>query len=545
MRPIATIDCETDPFLFGRIPLPFVWGFYSESGFEIFYSTNQLINRIKNFKGIIYAHNGGKFDYHYLLDTLEPEQEILIINGRIAKFKIGEAELRDSWLNLPVPLAAYKKDEIDYSKFEKSVRDKHMPEIVKYLEGDCKYLYDILKTQIDDYGLKISLPSSAFNFWHKNFSNIDKIPKSSKSFFNKFKPFYYGGRVECFQKGVFHGRFKSFDINSAYPFAMQHEHPFGDKYSVLSKLPKKISDIKKSFIIITCESIGAFPFREKTGLSFPNSNETKTFFITGWEYLAAINVGNLKNYKIETVYTFEQTINFKDYVEHFFNQKAAFKNIDEARYLLAKLYMNSLYGKFAMDGSDHIEYMTCEPEDVMDYIDAGMYFCGELGNLALVGKDVPEERQSFYNVATAASITGFVRAYLFEHIKKAKGVMYCDTDSITCEDLPCNIGKKLGEWENEGIYTSGAIAGKKMYAYKYDEKFRKEKNIDKRYKIASKGVKFTEKEIFAIAEGKKIIYKKDAPSFSITKPADFQAALLEKESVANDKLFITREIQLT
>lgn len=521
MKTIATIDCETDPFLFGRIPVPFIWGFYTEKFYKVFYKTYDLIEFIKTFDGIIYAHNGGKFDFHFLLDALEPEQKVLIINGRLSKFKIGKCELRDSWLLLPVPLAAYKKDEFDYKKLERDERSNHMPEIEQYLYNDCKYLHEIIKTQIDNYGLKISLPSSAFTFWYKNFSNIDKMPKSTKKFFEKFQPFYYGGRVECFKKGVINNVFKSYDINSAYPYAMQQEHPFGYKYIQRTVLGKNHDEIKRSFIAFRGTSFGVLPFRTKTGLSFPNDDVIREYYCTGHELQQGIETGTIRIHNIITVYEFEQTINFKNYVEHFFKQKQIHKNTDEALYLLAKLYLNSLYGKFAMDGSDHIEYITSEAFDIPDKIDSGYDFHGELGNLALMGKPVLEESQSFYNVATAASITGCVRAYLYKHLNTAEGLLYCDTDSIVCKNLPCDLGKELGQWNCEGEFSGGAIAGKKMYAFKY-------KNSNK-YKIASKGVKLGHKDIYRVAEGETVVFNKDAPVFSIHK----------------EPVFLTRNIRMT
>lgn len=112
----------------------------------------------------------------------------------------------------------------------------------------------------------------------------------------------------------------------------------------------------------------------------------------------------------------------------------------------------------------------------------------------------------FYNVATAASITGFVRAFLMKSIQATQNPLYCDTDSIVCENASkLLIGDKLGEWKSEGTGNLGAIAGKKLYAF----------NIGKEWKIASKGCKLTKDQIFAIARGESITYEPIAPTFSI------------------------------
>ena len=119
---------------------------------------------------------------------------------------------------------------------------------------------------------------------------------------------------------------------------------------------------------------------------------------------------------------------------------------------------------------------------------------------------MPEERQRYYNVATAASITGAVRAYLLEHMHQCAEVFYCDTDCIIGNGFKGKIGDALGDWELQGKYVRGAFAGKKMYAlYKSDGE----------EKIACKGVKITAQDIFSLAMGKTIRHIKDAPSFSL------------------------------
>jgi hypothetical protein len=515
LRKYGTFDCETDPFKFGRVPKPFLWGLYTDQGFEWFKTTEDFIDRIKNFKGILYAHNGGKFDFHFLFDYITPQDKIMVINGRIAKMKIGDCELRDSYLLLPVPLSAYKKDEIDYEKFEEYNRKIYLTEIVSYLHGDCKYLYDILSVNFEDYGQKLTLATSAFNFWHKNYAKVEK-PQTNRYFFEHFKPFYYGGRVQCFQKGIINKPFKMYDINSAYPFAMKSEHPYGTLYKIESKLNEK--DMERKFIRFKGISNGVLPYREKGKLLFPTDNSPREYFATGWELRLGLEKGLVKINKIERVYNFTRKISFGDYVDHFFKLKAASKDIDDARYLLAKLYMNSLYGKFGQSSLDHKEYTLISPEYISDFLasNENSLFEGELGAFALMSVPIDEKNMKFFNVCTAASITGFVRAYLYDQILKVKNPIYCDTDCVVCEDGDFNVGKELGQWGFEGNFRSGAIGGKKLYAFEYEVAKKSQT-----HKISSKGVKLNAKQIYSIARGEEIEYKNDAPSFSIHKDVEF------------------------
>lgn len=510
MKKFATADCETDPFKFMRVPKPFIWGFYTENEFQYFYETKDFVDYIKNYKGIIYFHNGGKFDIHFLLEYVTEQDKIMVINGRIAKIKIGLAEIRDSYLLLPVPLSAYKKDEIDYNKMELENRKANMNEIVSYLEGDCKYLYEILEKQFQEYGQKLTLASSAFDFWFKEKSNLKYKPQTSRYYFEQFKSFYYGGRVECFKKGIIEKEFQVFDINSAYPYAMQFNHAYGNEYECLNKLP---SDLELCFCDIEAISSGGLPFRDKTGLKFPNDNIIRNYKVTGYEIKNALELNKLKIIKINRIYKFLNSISFKDYVEHFYKLKSELKGVDDAKYLLAKLYLNSLYGKFGQSSLDHREYELIDRKYIAGYIEAGFEYEGEIFNFALMSKIINDNKMKFYNVATAASITGFVRAYLFKNICNVINPIYCDTDSLACEGFKGTVGKELGEWEKEGDFERGAIGGKKLYAFKY-------KNQDK-YKISSKGARLNQKEIFSIANGEEIIYKNIAPTFSLTKQPNF------------------------
>ena len=92
MKKIAVIDAETDPFRKGRVPKPFVWGFYDGETYLDFWTddVHEIIKFLQNEEYIVYAHNGGKFDYHFMLDYINLYEDISIINGRLAKFYIGE-----------------------------------------------------------------------------------------------------------------------------------------------------------------------------------------------------------------------------------------------------------------------------------------------------------------------------------------------------------------------------------------------------------------------------------------------------------------------
>jgi hypothetical protein len=514
-RKIATVDCETDPFEIGVFPKPFIWGFYDGEEYLEFENATEMLQTISNRKIIVYAHNGGKFDYHFMLEHLEAFSDIMIINGRLARFKIGNCEFRDSYNLLPLPLAAMKKDDFDYSKLHVSVRDKHMDEIRQYLENDCVYLHEFVSTFIETFGLNLTLASSAMKEWKKL---TDFTPKTDVSYYHQYKKYYYGGRVECFENGIINDDLVSFDINSAYPFAMLEKHGYGEE--VISKeFGGKF--INQNFYTIDATSNGALPLRAKgEGLGFPQ-NHRDIYHVTGWEINTGLETGTLEVHSVAIEHEIPVKKNFKEYIYKFYEQKKTAKP-KSPDYIFAKLMMNSLYGKFAANSEKYTENMICNTRFIEAAEEDGYEFAGELGEWAVMRQPLPEEKHNYYNVLTAASITGFVRAYLWRHVcnlrQNGEQVLYCDTDCIFSTrknpiDKVYSIGNELGEWDKEGEYISGAIAGKKLYAFK-DEKGN--------YKKASKGCRLNGDEIFSLANGKIIVYKDFAPVYSMYKAPYFQ-----------------------
>ena len=141
-------------------------------------------------------------------------------------------------------------------------------------------------------------------------------------------------------------------------------------------------------------------------------------------------------------------------------------------------------------------------------------FCHDFGKMALVSKPLEDTKKRYFNIAVAASITGYVRAYLWKNIKACRDVLYCDTDSIAARDISgVELDPyKLGMWDLEANCVSGGIGGKKLYAFKTEKG---------KYKTASKGVRLSPQEILRVASGEKVIYSPEAPTFSLKRGITF------------------------
>lgn len=510
-RPIATIDFETDPFLYGRVPAPFCAGFYSlEVGFMCFWGADcvaRLFDFLLSLKTphIIYAHNGGKFDFHFMLDGLE--NPIRVINSRIAQVKCGIHELRDSYCILPVPLRVYMKDDIDYQKLEDAVRETHKAEIISYLKTDCAGLHDLVTKFIARFGLKLTIGGTAIGILQE----MHPFDKTGENHDEKFRPFYFGGRVEAIRAGTHTGKWKVYDVNSMYPDVMKNcDHPTGIKYKIgygriLDKRGRisGFADAKFYFAHITCEQNGAFPTRMKNA---PLNFDVKKgeFFVTSHELIAAIETGRAWNVKIIQCWVPERTIRFGDYVDKFMAEKIDSKAAkNKAGEIFAKLLLNSAYGKFGTDPRNFHDYFLGEPEDLEKY---ELYSTGA-GHSTIWRK--PVERLSFFDVATAASITGAARAKLMRALSVAVNPVYCDTDSIICEALNAPLDESaLGAWKLEAEGDQITVIGKKVYALRAGSDF---------VKTASKGVILTGEEIEGLGRGVDVEWQNAAPSFSLGK----------------------------
>lgn len=528
MKPFAVIDSETDPFKHGRIPEPFVWGYYDGTKFRYFThdTIHSMIGWIADQDIIVYAHNGGKFDYHFLLPYMEAYDEIKIINGRIAQFRIGKAEFRDSYNILPVPLSAIeisagestiKKQEFDYSLMEKAERYK--PEIwekiIDYLRDDCVTLYEAINAFQIKFGRHLTQAGAAMAQWKK--ITLEPAPRSSEDYFNVFSPYYYGGRTQCFRHGIIETDFSVFDINSAYPYAMMEAHAYGLDFFTS---PRELSGYSRgpAFFHIRAASHGAFPFRDRGGLSFPDDGEVREFFVTGWELQTAIDTATDGAHIVISVMYHHGLRDFAEYVDTFYQMRLTAKaNGDKAGDLFAKIFLNSLYGKWGANPENYANYHIL-PHTELDSLlspENEYSLSGELGPWLLAERPLEADEMRYYNVATAASITGYVRAYLWRAINKTgvENCLYCDTDSIATKSAgnELNIGKELGAWKHEGEFDKAGIAGKKMYIFRGKNK----KGGKREYKTASKGVRLSNAQLWKVAGGSTVTYNPDSPSFSV------------------------------
>ena len=521
---LATLDAETDPFEYNRVPEPFAWGFFNGDDYIETWGdncTDEILQRLKELKEPhrIYAHNGGKFDFFFLLKhgvIHSPK----IINGRIVQAGLLHHEIRDSYAILPVPLAAYQKDEIDYKLFEREARDKYKDEISHYLAKDCEYLYQLVEAFIERFGVNLTIGGTAI----KELRKLHPFEKQDETHDAAIRPFYFGGRVECFERGLLSGNFASYDVNSMYPAVMAHEkHPTGSDYIELGHddLPREFFKTGELnglpyFVEFAGYSYGALPVRTDAGLSFPKNSGT--FLTTNHEMKAGLDLGLIQIDRINRLIECQNFIVFDDFVDMCMTGKIqAKRDGNKAEELFNKLLANSSYGKFAQNPENFVEYLITYPDDpIPDLAEWDL----EIETPDYMLWTQPAERPVYYDVATAASITSAARAMLLRGLSQAVRPVYCDTDSIICEGFAGEVHPfRLGAWDKEAEGDSIAIAGKKLYALF---------NGSEAVKYASKGARLDPEDIVKLANGKEITWRNPAPTFRLSGKVEFITRTLKK-----------------
>lgn len=549
-RPIGTIDCETDPFEPGVLVAPFLWGVFFGATNEYFEFTTvaALVAFIAERDCILYAHNGGKFDYHFLREHIESDEAISVIAGRLARCKIGKCELRDS-LNLfgQTRLADFSKMKFDYRLMKKAEREK--PEtwelIRTYLRSDCENLYKLVGGFIERFGQQFTQAGAAMKYWQKHHAPNNEVPHSTPQFYERFHPFYFGGRVQCFASGHAREEFSVVDINSAYPFAMLAEHAYSTDVIQTSRLPKEREAIATCLIELDAIAKGCFALRSPVdgSLYFPEDEKTvRRYHVTGWELLAGLDTDTVKIHKIISVYVFGQKVSFRPYVENFFAMRQTAKAAgDKAGDIFAKIFLNALYGKFASNPTKYREFLLSEQgtRAYEKWLESGYIDAGSWGDRSMLVRPLPPSKHRYFNIVTGASITGYVRAHLWRSLQRVSRPLYCDTDSIAAGDVSrIDLGNELGQWKHEMSCDEYAIAGKKLYAFhkagaerplhacrqmplNASEEHRAKWEDDRKcWKIASKGTDLSPGQIIDAATGKEIKYRSQVPNYSVHK-SDF------------------------
>lgn len=486
---------------------------------------------------IIYAHNGGRFDFLFLLRELRGE---VMFKGRaLMSARIGAHELRDSFHIIPEALKnANRKMEIDYALFKKGRRHAYQREITEYCIDDCKSLYEIVTLFKDQFGTPLTIGQAAMAQIKKRYS-YDKLSPSTDKFFRNW---FFGGRVECLKTGIYDPtKYFLYDVNSMYPYVMsKYPHPITSEFTINDRLRSNTL-----FLTLECTNRGALVARAPDG-SLTTQIKHGIFNTTIWEYEVARKHGLIDDVRIIRGIEFPRFTDFSEFVEPIYARRQINKeaqkraeaegDILRARMLARdvlfdKLLLNNGYGKFAQNPERFKTHYITDPMERPEDGDGW-------GEMPAVENDVywvwekPSDERNYNNVATAASITGAARSVLLDALASASDPVYCDTDSIICkrldDDQPLDP-YVLGAWDIEAPISAFIGNGKKLYAYK-----RADKDAPNNVVVKAKGMNgVTWEDMIAIANDATLTKRMKAPTINKDGSQHYLERKLKKTSAGN------------
>jgi len=288
-----------------------------------------------------------------------------------------------------------------------------------------------------------TLPSLSVSIFRQFFKGKALYPKLPSDVEEMGDLAYRGGRTECFVRGSPDRVVYYYDVNSLYPYVMSaYKYPLFssyvgrkgdvdlDKFGLADALVFQDADIP----LLGVKRVVFDKFRK---LVFPEDRVRGVFTYPELEYLERWGVGKIL--RIYKAYEWREGWRpFAEFVDKFYQER----NKGEFERSFYKLFLNSLYGKFAQK----------HPIEKVEILPDGRY------------KRETLEGRKLRNPVVSAYITAYGRIYLYSFYRRVgfDNVLYSDTDSIhTFRKLPESKGI-LGGLKREAV---GNLNGEREITY--------------------------------------------------------------------------------
>lgn len=345
-------------------------------------------------------------------------------------------------------------------------------EEIKYITNDVRIMVELIR-YLQEKGVKgITMSSSAYKNWQQDkymLSHNDMKKDSNEEIVEIVRKSYRGGITKVNPKyaGIEFNDVISFDVNSLYPSVMyENPMPIGEG-KIYSSVEEGRKDNRHLFIVVAFvqyakvrSGMHAFignnsGFTYARKYSYDDELENKMIYL----WLDEFNLFKLvydAQYVIHKVVGWKKANNvFKDYIDRWYDVKKNARNDVERS--LAKLMLNSLYGKFGMNDS-RITKLPVAIDDKIIY-------------------HTMENNTTYYYKEVASYITSKARCKLASFMNRCgDNFLYCDTDSVYYigHDIPELFkdvvdSKKLGYWKYEGHYTRFKALKAKCYLKQLDD----------------------------------------------------------------------------
>lgn len=419
-------------------------------------------------------------------------------NGKEREYKKTLFELRDS---LTILLSSVEKIGNSLGYVKKDI-DYNIKEITKeyiyYCRRDIRviekafkkllnFMYDFYGFDINISNLPLSLPALSKRIFHKLLYNngINRVKgkqiynllydnsNRGKEYEKILREYYYGGRVEVFDfnpclTGVYN------DFNSHYPAIMyENEFPL-QPYSREKCNNNEICWYKwkenKNIFGIECTVNENFdipliaikyeitPNIKK--LLFCNGKKRTFLFRKEIEYLFELGLKQKDIIISHVWFCSSYAYIFKDFIEIAYSIKKQY-NDNTFEYWLAKIFQNSLYGKFAENKEKEAIQIIHSLQGLSEKE------LNKISSLDLNSNEYIKRENVIYNqiktnIVFSMMITALARLKIHKSILKSKKSHYTDSDSIVSKDCIEN-SNELGRMKPEFTFSKFQALGCKEY----------------------------------------------------------------------------------
>lgn len=452
-------------------------GFYDGYTYTQHDSIESLTDAIldpKNASKTIFAHNGGKYDFLFIMQELQKRNityETMPIGASIISLRVNIGDrhyiqIQDSYAILPRSLDNLCETFRPESRkltgvidFEKERVSKSNPLHAAYLKADCTSLFEVLSKYkklpfINRIKKQPTLASAALTAWR---TTLKKPIKMTPQYVQNFtRNAYAGGRCEIFKTISDDGL--CVDVNSLYPSVMRCPLPL--------EVIRKSTDINdfgfhRVRVFVPDSTYMPILWQKGAKLIFPTGYIEGTFFSE--ELKLAVQNG-AKILKYEKGYKFSQSTDlFTEFLDECYKLRT--DNPGTALDFVGKMLMNNVYGKFAQKELRH-SLARVDPKNPATWPKGGFmhYHSKEMFLKTGLITQLKERRSPHMLVHIAAAITAWGRIHMAEklYLPNQETLAYTDTDSAFLKTTQ-KTGLKMGELKEEYRYKKALFILPKGY----------------------------------------------------------------------------------
>lgn len=406
---------------------------------------------------------------------------LCIRNGRRSIKCVSTTNFFDFSLEKIGELVGLPKEKVDFDTVDDVALSTYCRRDVEIIKKAMEEYFAFIR--IHDLGkFAMTKASQSMNAFRHRFMNEKILIHDHEPSQKLEKESYIGGRCEAFFMGKARdGPFINLDVNSMYPYVMQN-NPLPTKLVNYHENPTEaqIRDALKKFAVISECLVQSdrpiYAVRHNKKICFPVGR-----FVTclGSGGLAlALERGHIVRILRAAVY--QRAVLFDDFVDYLYGLRKKYQAEGNAVYVqLLKIFLNSLYGKFA-------QYIPITDE--IDDVGGGGYWREEI---YLPDENREELRYKMFNkivtesgreigknsfVAISSEITEYARLALWKIMEPLwpDKILYCDTDAVKLREADLNLLQwpqdkdKLGSLKVTSRFKELEIRGAKSYITEHE-----------------------------------------------------------------------------